>query len=177
MLITPAYEQQQRQLHEERDDYGVASISYAPLVSMYCNKLGITSLLDYGAGKMRLFEHLKVDHRMALQAYDPGIPHLSERPVPSQMVSCLDVLEHIEPECLDDVLDDLAALTLEVGFFSVNTAPAAKLLSDGRNAHLIQQPMEWWLPKIWERFDLQLMQKMDDANFFVVVYARPRIAV
>lgn len=177
MLISPEYQAQQRQLHAERDDYGVASLTYAPIVSTYCNKLGITHLLDYGCGKCRLFGALKVDHKMTLQAYDPGIEEHSDRPIPSQMVTCIDVLEHIEPDNLDDVLDDLAALTLEVGLFSVNTAPAAKVLSDGRNAHLIQQPMEWWLPKLWSRFDLQMVQKMDEANFFVVVYSRPRIEV
>lgn len=176
-LISSEYQAQQRQLHEANPDYGKASVAYAPIVSMYCNKLEITSLLDYGAGKMRLFENLKVDHKMTLQAYDPAIPEISDTPIPSQMVACIDVLEHIEPECLDDVLDELQRLTLEVGIFSVCSAPARKVLSDGRNAHLIQQPMEWWLPKIWERFDLQLMQKMDEFNFFVVVYARPRIEV
>jgi hypothetical protein len=178
MLISDAYRQQQREMHEKYEgSYGVASITYASIVSTYCNKLGITHLLDYGCARCNLFKHLKVDHKMTLQAYDPGIEEHSDRPIPSQMVTCIDVLEHIEPDNLDDVLDDLAALTLEVGLFSVNTAPAAKVLSDGRNAHLIQQPMEWWLPKLWSRFDLQMVQKMDEANFFVVVYSRPRIEV
>lgn len=177
MLISEGYQAQQRQLHADRDDYGTASLTYAPIVSTFCNKLAITHLLDYGCGKGRLFGALKVDHKMTLQAYDPGMEEYAERPIPSQMVTCLDVLEHIEPDSLDEVLDDLQALTLEVGVFSVNTAPAMKVLSDGRNAHLIQQPMEWWLPKFWSRFDLQTVQRMDDDNFFVVVYSRPRIEV
>lgn len=176
MLISEAYRTQQEKLHEN-PDYGVASLTYAPIVSIYCNKLKVTSLLDYGCGKCRLFDSLKVDHAMKLQAYDPGVPEYSSRPIPSQMVTCIDVLEHIEPEYLDDVLDDLAALTLEVGVFSVCSVPAVKVLADGRNAHLIQQPMEWWLPKFWERFDIQLMQKMGDAHFFVVCYPRQRIEV
>lgn len=176
-LISPEYQAQQSQLHANNPDYGSASVMYAPIVSMYCNKLGITSLLDYGAGKMRLFQHLKVDHKMTLQAYDPAIPKISDTPIPTQMVACLDVLEHIEPEHLDDVLDELQRLTLEVGLFSVCTQAAVKTLADGRNAHLIQQPMEWWLPKLWERFDLQMMQKLDEHNFFVLVYARPQLEV
>jgi uncharacterized membrane protein YkvA (DUF1232 family) len=36
----------------------------------------------------------------------------------------------------------------------VYTGPAKKILSDGRNAHLIQEPIEWWLPRFGERFDL-----------------------
>lgn len=175
-LISPEYQLQQSQMHGMYD-YGVASVTYAPIVSMYCNKLEITSLLDYGCARCKLFENLKVDHKMSLQAYDPAIPEYSAAPIPNQMVTCIDVLEHIEPELLDNVLDDLQRLTLEVGLFSICSAPAKKVLPDGRNAHLIQQPIEWWLPKIWERFDLQLMQKMDEYNAFVVVYAKPRIEV
>ena len=40
--------------------------------------LSFDYLLDYGAGKCRLFQNLKVQHRMKLQAYDPGVPrHLT----------------------------------------------------------------------------------------------------
>ena len=60
-----------------------------------------------------------------------------------------------ESECLDAVLDHLAELTEQVGFFTIHTGPAGKVLPDGRNAHLIQQPPEWWLPKIQERFELK----------------------
>ena len=28
------------------------------------------------------------------------------------------------------------------------TGPAEKMLPDGRNAHLIQQPKQWWLDKV-----------------------------
>ena len=45
-----------------------------------------------------------------------------------------------------------------VGFFTIHTGKAGKTLSDGRNAHLIQQPAEWWLPKILERWTLQSFQ-------------------
>lgn len=172
MLISDQYQAQQRQLHAERDDYGVASIGYAPLVSEICNRLGVLHLLDYGAGKKRLFANLKVDHKMTLQAYDPGIEQISGAPVPAEMVTCIDVLEHIEPECLEDVLNDLERLTEIVGFFTVHTGPAVKVLSDGRNAHLTQQPMEWWLPKLWERFDLQAMMRTGPHAFHVVCYAR-----
>ena len=87
------------------------------------------------------------------------------------MVACIDVLEHIEPLYLDSVLDDLKRLAEGIAFLSVHTGPAIKVLSDGRNAHLIQQPMEWWLPKIWERFDIQTVQIMDN-GFFVIGTAK-----
>ena len=90
-----------------------------------------------------------------IQCYDPGVPEYADLPKPSQMVVCIDVLEHIEPELLDNVLDHLEELTEEVLFATIHTEPAGKVLPDGRNAHLIQKPPEWWLPKIMERFTLK----------------------
>ena len=88
------------------------------------------------------------------------------------MVTCIDVLEHIEPEYLEDVLDHLEELTEVVLFASIHTGPAGKTLDDGRNAHLIQKPMEFWLPKIWERFAIQTVQVMSPHEFFVIANNR-----
>lgn len=154
-------------------DYGRASETYAPIVSNIINKLGVKELLDYGAGKARLMQKLNVDHDMKLQCYDPAIPRFAGSPVPMQMVACIDVLEHIEPEYLDRVLDDLVRVTENIGFFTVATEPAEKTLSDGRNAHLIVQPMEWWFPRIAERFDIQTLQ-VHGSGFYVIVFAKPK---
>ena len=174
MLITDEYKKQQEQLHEN-PNYGVASVQYAPLVSEIVNTLGVVHLLDYGAGKCRLFENLKADHKMKLQAYEPAIERLSSPPVPAEMVTCIDVLEHIEPDLLDNVLDDLERLTECVLFCTIHTGPAAKVLSDGRNAHLTQQPLEWWLPKLWARFDIHTVQVTGECQFHVVAYAKPKL--
>lgn len=167
MLISDSYRKQQEELHKN-PDYGRASIGFAPMVSRLIEQTGVEELLDYGAGKMRLFENLKVSRKLKLQAYDPAIPELSSDPVPMQFVTCIDVLEHIEPDLLDSLLDHLQSLTLEIGFFTVHTGPAVKVLPDGRNAHLIQEPPEWWLPKFMQRFELQMFQKIEN-GFMVVV--------
>ena len=175
-LISDDYRTQQETLHEN-PNYGVASVQYAPIVSEICNTLEVQHLLDYGAGKCRLFQHLKVKHPMKLQAYDPGVAKLSAHPVPAEMVACIDVLEHIEPEYLNNVLDDLARLTECVAFLTIHTGPAVKVLADGRNAHLTQQPLEWWLPKLWERFDIQTVQVTGEHAFYVIAYAKPKALI
>lgn len=169
-LISEEYRDLQAQLHED-PNYGVASVSAAPLVSRVINQYGVQELLDYGAGKGRLSENLAVDHGLRVQMYDPAIPEWSEDPEPSEMVACIDVLEHIEPALIENVLDDLKRVTREIGFFSVSTEPAMKTLADGRNAHLIVRPLEWWLPKIWERWDLHTFQRSHD-GFYVLVMAK-----
>lgn len=118
--------------------------------------MAVDHLLDYGCGhNLSLRENLKPVKEFRYQAYDPGVPEYADDPVPAEMVVCIDVLEHIEPECLEDVLDHLESLTERVLFCTVHTGPAGKVLPDGRNAHLIQKPSEWWLPKFMDRFILQ----------------------
>lgn len=174
-LISESYREQQQKLHEN-GAYGTASIQYAPLVSEIINRMGITHLLDYGCGSMcNLAKNLKADHKVTYQAYDPGVPRFSKDALPAQMVACIDVLEHIEPDCLDSVLDHIAGLTEGVAFLSIHTGPAVKVLSDGRNAHLIQEPMMWWLPKLWDRFELQSIQTTSEHGFYVVALAKSRL--
>ena len=116
----------------------------------------IDHLLDYGCGhNLSLTKTLKPEREFKYQAYDPGVPDYAEEPEPAEMVVCIDVLEHIEPDLLENVLDHLERLTQKVLFATVHTGPAGKILPDGRNAHLIQRPPEWWLPKLLERFELQ----------------------
>lgn len=174
-LISPEYQEQQRQMHEMYE-YGVASKKYAPLVTEIINRLEIAHLLDYGCGKhTNLLKSIKPDHKVTYQGYDPGVPDMAGAPVPADMVCCIDVLEHIEPELLDNVLDHLASLTEAVAFITVHTGPAGKLLPDGRNAHINQQPMDWWLPKLLERFELQTVQATGPQAFHVIAHPRVRI--
>ena len=65
------------------------------------------------------------------------------------------MLEHIEPECLDAVLDDLRRVTRKAGLFEVSTVLGGTHLPDGRDAHLIVEPLEWWRPKIEARFRVE----------------------
>ena len=168
-LISDEYREMQRQLHEN-PRYGVASVPYAPLVAQVITAVGAHELLDYGAGKGRLGKTLPqyVKWPLNIHLYDPAIAEWSRPPAPCDFVACIDVLEHIEPALIDNVLDDLVRVTLGVGVFTVHTGPAVKFLSDGRNAHLIQQPASWWLPRLQARFELASFDRIA-AGFWVVV--------
>lgn len=176
-LISPEYKAAQEHLHATTN-YGVASVKYAPLVTQIIDKLEIAHLLDYGCGsKMNLLKHIEPKGKLKYQGYDPaaGDPELASDPVPAQMVACIDVLEHIEPAYLDNVLDHIASLTEAVVFLTVHCGPAGKVLPDGRNAHLIQERPEWWLPKIQQRFEIQTFQ-MTHADAFYVI-GHPRLTI
>lgn len=168
MLISEEYRAEQAKLHEN-ENYGIASVQWAPLVTQTINGTGALELLDYGAGKGRLALSIRPDHDISVFHYEPSNPEWADTPEPREMVCCIDVLEHIEPDCLDAVLDDLQRVTQKVGFFTIHTGPARKVLSDGRNAHLTQQPPSWWMPKLFERFDVQAMIKVPH-GFYVIVW-------
>ena len=168
--ISSEYLAMQRELHKN-PKYGIASIEYAPIVKTII-QAGAKSLSDYGAGKCNLHKALQ---ELGLRGYeyypyDPAFPEYGP-PKPADLVCCIDVLEHIEPEFLDAVLLDLQRITQRLGFFSIATGPAAKVLADGRNAHLIQQPSAWWLPKLCQHFEIAQLQR-DQGGFWVVTEPR-----
>lgn len=169
-LISDDYRAEQERLHA-KGNYGTASLQYGKIVSDLVDRLECDSLLDYGCGSMRnLLNVMAVNRECEYIGYDPAIPEFSDKE-PCDLVVCIDVLEHIEPDLLENVLDDLMMLTKRWGFFTIHTGPAVKTLSDGRNAHLIQKPASWWLPLIMKRFDLHTFQAQK-TGFNVLVRSR-----
>lgn len=151
-MITEAYRQEQARLHAT-GDYGKAGAGFGDVVSDMLIGAKAQTLLDYGCGsRQSLRPVLRVP--VHYQGYDPAVPEYAADPEPADCVACIDVLEHIEPEMLDQVLDHIRSKTLKRALFSVHLGPAGKTLSDGRNAHLIQEPPSWWLPKIMSRWEL-----------------------
>jgi FkbM family methyltransferase len=171
MLITEQYRAEQTALHS-KGNYGTASLQYGGVVSKLLKGTDARSLLDYGCGSKRsLLQALPLPKDVVYEGYDPAVPEYSADPAPAELVTCIDVLEHIEPALLDNVLDHLAQLCDPYGFFTIHSGPAKKVLSDGRNAHLTQQGPDWWLPKLDARF--QILQKFAiPSGFAVVVQSR-----
>jgi Methyltransferase domain len=158
VLISEQYRKEQEALHA-KGNYGTASLQFGEVVSTLVNRLSALSVLDYGCGSMQNLRNvLRPDHEVSYEGYDPAVEEFSGEPDPADLVCCIDVLEHIEPELLDNVLDHLQRLSPKWAFMTVHTGPARKTLSDGRNAHLIQQPPCWWLPKFFSRWDVRQFQ-------------------
>lgn len=144
MLISDEYRRLNAQLHESNEHYGTSGQRSAQVVAQLVKVQASRDVLDYGCGKRTLEQALG----FAITNYDPCVPGLDQVPGPHDIVACTDVLEHIEPDCLDEVLADLRRCTRHVGYFLVATGPAMKTLADGRNAHLIQQPFDWWKARL-----------------------------
>ena len=155
-MISDTYRQEQAALHAT-GNYGTASLVYGEAVSGLVEASGSNTLLDYGCGSKRsLASVLNCD--VLYQGYDPAVPEFSKDPDPADLLVCIDVLEHIEPEHLDSVIEHLASKCKRLAFVTIHTGPAVKVLSDGRNAHLIQEDDAFWLPKLHKHFRLLKFQ-------------------
>ena len=106
--------------------------------------------LDYGCGKGVILAHLKEEFsHIIFEGYDPALDMWKQRPDKIfEMIFCNDVLEHVEPNFIKEVLEDINQLTSNYVWLRIDTLPARKKLSDGRNAHLIIKSNEWWLKTI-----------------------------
>ena len=152
MRITPAYLEQNKALHAG-GNYGLGGFRWAEDICEFMAANPVASVLDYGCGQGTFKKAFRGANYIA--EYDPAIPGKDGEPEPADLVVCLDVLEHIEPECLDAVLAHIRALTLKAAVFAIHLSRAAKSLPDGRNAHLIIESQEWWLARIGERFTVK----------------------
>lgn len=163
MKITPEYLELNRRLHAS-GEYGVSGSRWGATVLQICSMLGTRDILDYGCGQRTLEKSLG----FAIRNYDPCVAGLDAPPEPADIVACTDVLEHVEPDCVDAVLDDIMRLTRMAALLVIANRPARKFLPDGRNAHLIQQGRDWWLPRLGLRFTIHQIEGNDTELVFVV---------
>ena len=158
MLISEQYLSQQKELHKNKS-YGTSGWKYA----VFVRALGYSDILDYGCGKRLLEGSLG----FKIHNYDPAIEGLENNNQPHDLVFCGDVLEHIEPELLDDVLKDIQRCAIKKAVLIPSIVPAKKTLSDGRNAHLIIESFDWWKDRISKHFKIEDSKELGTEVLFV----------
>ncbi len=166
-LISSTYRDLNAQLHETHR-YGARGDKWADKVVDLAAAHDVSSVLDYGCGKGALKTAISGRLAATVSEYDPAIPGKQDMPVQADMVVCTDVLEHIEPECLDAVITHLHSLSGKILFAAVSTRLAVKTLADGRNAHLIVQPADVWRPLLVRDRIVLEWEERGDEFFFVL---------
>lgn len=142
MRITDAYLKLNEELHSRAAHYGSGGHRWSGQVNSLIGKYKAKTVLDYGCGKGTIAKSLR---GVTVYQYDPAIKEHASEPKPADVVVCTDVLEHIEPELLDNVLKHILGLTKKVAFFNISTRlDGEKLLSDGTNPHRIIWPGPQW---------------------------------
>ena len=90
--------------------------------------------------------------------------------IPITVHNCSDVLEHVEPEYLDNVLETIRSLTEKVAYFVIATSlDGTKTLPDGRDPHLIVEDGEWWVDRIYEHLPVYRYYKQDRREAVVII--------
>jgi predicted O-methyltransferase YrrM len=146
-----AYIVGQRAMHEAYPSYGRTAAKWGARARSLVERYRPATILDYGCGKGALKAQLN-GFEGRLEEYDPGIEGKGAPPAPADLVFCIDVLEHIEPEHLRAVLNHIRSLTRQAVFFTIATREARKCLPDGRNTHLILKSAGEWERLVSQHF-------------------------
>jgi cyclopropane fatty-acyl-phospholipid synthase-like methyltransferase len=146
-LINDDYKKQLQDMHQEPKAF-YRGLKALRKIEHYLEKYQPKSLIDFGCSKGELHQELaKTMEKTA--GYDPGIPEFETLPTDTyESLVALDVLEHIEPEMLDETLKTINNLFTKSCYLIVAAYPAKKFLPDGRNAHLIIESFDWWKNKL-----------------------------
>ncbi len=156
MEISKEYIEQLKQLHKEKESFG-RSARIPDEVERCIKEYNIQSILDFGCGKGFVTAALKEKYpHIAVYGYDPAQEQFSILPDNVDMIFSQDVLEHVEPEHIDNTIKDLASRCNKVMYHLIACHPAKKSLADGRNAHLIVENPKWWKQKLIEVLDWKL---------------------
>lgn len=163
-LISDEYRKLNKKLHETNAGYGAIGGEHVERILNLCKLYNTKDILDYGCGKGTL----AINFPFNIHQYDPAVEQHSALPEPADILACTDVLEHIEPEYIANVLDHISSLIKKVAYFVISISPAKKHLPDGRNAHILLRPANWWLDEFNKRFDVLNFMKSDMGCYFLV---------
>ncbi len=147
-LISDTYREMNASLHAN-PDYGRQGANRAKPTADLLKATGLKTVLDYGSGKGAFGAELsRIVPDVTVVNYDPAIPQWASDPPVCDVVLCNDVLEHVEPEHIESVLAHLASKARHLALLSIADHEAKKTLPDGRNAHLLVKPMNWWIERV-----------------------------
>lgn len=145
-LASPEYREQLRITHaRENHKWGGGGKSWADEVVAWAREIGAKTAVDYGCGRGTLKASVG---DLAVHEYDPGIVGKDAEPPVADMVVSTDVIEHIEPDNVLNVLRHMRALARFGSFHVISLRPAKLILPDGRNAHLSLLTQDEWLEKL-----------------------------
>ena len=146
-----------KELHKDPKYFnGICLITHLNTVGNIMLEEGAKSLLDYGCGKGVQYSKHKLHEEWNInlpELYDPYVEQYKKLPSYSNkyfdLVLCVDVMEHILPDEVDEVLHQIFFLGNFV-YFHIDTKPALKKFSCGTNFHVSLHEPDWWINKLNE---------------------------
>ena len=131
----------------------------------------VKTILDYGCGKAKfhsiLFNNRKVPGSpmgVNITSYDPAVAQFSNKPTGQyDLVLCIDVMEHVQEDKVDEVLKDIFSYGNKV-FLTITCYPAMQTLTNGKNAHYTVKEPDWWKEKL----------KSYDGSYTIIFQTKPK---
>ncbi len=155
---TSSYGDLQKELHS-RGGYGkgehinMETIG-RQIVALYSRLNRPLRILDYGSAKGKLKTEIESVFNIAeVVNYDPFVDEFSTESTGTfDIVYCFDVMEHVERQCVPNVLKYIKERADFLVYFIIHTSDAKKELADGRNAHVTQKQASWWADEVQTHF-------------------------
>jgi len=113
-------------------------------------KTSIVTALDYGCGQEAMKKEFP---QTKWTGYDPGIPGKTEKPEGQfDLVVCVDVMEHIEPQFIETVLEEIADYAKIAAYLDIACTTSHDEFRSGpwagQEVHISQYPADWWEEKV-----------------------------
>lgn len=138
-------------LHAAGHYNGYFCIKYKDKIKELVQNTESKTLLDYGCGKGFQYINIRLDHYwgVSVSCYDKFAKGFCEFPLSEfDGVICVEVLEHVPEEQIDEVLRRIFGAAKKFVFLTVATKEAKKKFSNGENVHILLKDQEWWMQKI-----------------------------
>lgn len=148
-FASPEYRAELRAAHADhfgspvKGKWGRSGSRHWPLVKEFADRLGAKWILDYGSGA-ETFAPEATAAGYRVEMFDVGTDRLA---IPKQVDVSFssDVLEHVEPEKIDNVMKFLYLIARKGGWHKIALKPANKILPiTKRNAHILLRDPAWW---------------------------------
>ena len=142
---------QYKEMHKDENLYAGSSTQiHKNFIAQFLIEFDCKSILDYGCGKAIQYhkEKLHESHFRGVMPslYDPAVEQYSKLPEGTfDAVISTDVLEHIEEEDLPKVIAEIYSKADKFVYLGISNEPASSILPDGRNAHVTQKSLDWWI--------------------------------
>lgn len=115
-----------------------------PTLSELVKSTSPKTICDFGCGKGMLLKKMQTTYPdIDIWGYDPGTVSYDTKFVPADVVYTTDVLDHIEPEFINENLK-LISDNSKYQYHKIIFGPSKYTYSNGENTRLLQKNFDWW---------------------------------
>jgi hypothetical protein len=144
-LISDEYKELLQRTHQSIEWGAATHFRHELELKALMSRTGSKTILDWGSGREALRQTVERNQEgWKVYSYDPG-RNLMELPEKVDVVVSCDVLEHVEPVYLIPTVETMFKIAQKGMYHVIACRHAKVVLADGSPAHLVVQPIEWWL--------------------------------